>query len=106
MSLRSRLFLWISALLLTAGATSYFLEVAVTAKELKKTKEQLRQKIEALNQLKKKQIEHIIASNIQENQARIDVLLERLSSYPLQSAAFAPTQSNQEQGTWLAASEI
>lgn len=106
MSLRNRLFLWISTLFLLAGATTYFLEGVVTAKEMDKARFQLREKIIGINEKKRQEIEVFLASNIGEDQARIDVLLERLSSYPLQASAFAPTQSNYDGGTWLMASEI
>lgn len=106
MSLRNRLFLWISTLFLLAGATVYVLEVFVTAKEMDKARYQLRKKIIGINEKKRQEIESFLASVIGENQARVDVLLQRLSSYPLQAAAFAPTQINYDRGTWLMASEI
>ncbi|MBI3237047.1 MAG: hypothetical protein HYZ48_05040 [Chlamydiales bacterium] len=106
MSLRNKLFLWITTLLLLAGLSTFILEVVITDKEIQQTKEQLTKKIIDINENKRKQIEEFLASAISENQAKIDVLLERLSSYPLQASAFAPTQFNSAHGTWLSASEI
>ncbi len=106
MSLRYRLFLWISSLLLLAGATTFILEIFVTSKELERTREELRLKINTLNEKKREHIESFLASSIGENQARIDVLLERLSSYPLLAATFAPTEINYEKGTWLNAAHV
>lgn len=106
MSLRYRLFLWISALFLAAGGVSYFVETIVSKKELKKTRVQLEKKIDVLNEEKRKQITRFLSDSIQEIESRIQILLERLSTYPLQAAAFAPTQSNLSKGTWLNAAEI
>lgn len=106
MSLRNRLFLWISALLLSAGLSSYILEVVVTKRELRSTREQLRQKIEDQNEKRRQQIVRFTAEGLQEVESKIELLLDRLSTYPLQAASFAPTQTNIAQGTWVAASEM
>ncbi len=106
MSLRYRLFLWISALFLLAGMVTYGLEVFVTKKEMAKTREQLKKKIVDLNEKKRQHLEKFLETAIGENQARIDVLLERLSSYPAQATAFAPTLKNYEKGTWLSSAEV
>ncbi|MBX3718208.1 MAG: HAMP domain-containing protein [Parachlamydiales bacterium] len=106
MSLRYRLFLWISALFLIAGVVTYVLEVFITKKEMAKTRAQLKKKVIDINEGRRKHIEKFLETAIGENQARVDVLLERLSSYPAQARAFAPTERNYEKGTWLSAAEV
>jgi class 3 adenylate cyclase len=106
MSLRYRLFVWISTLFLLAGVSTYMLEMFSTQKELENTRIQLKEKFRAVSEKKRQNFQNFLASNLGENQARIDILLARLSSYPLQAAAFAPTQNNYVKGTWLAASEV
>ena len=106
MSLRYRLFLWISALFLIAGVVTYVLEVYITKKEMEKTRAQLKKKVMDINEGKRRHLEKFLETAIGENQARVDVLLERLSSYPAQARAFAPTVKNYEKGTWLSAAEV
>lgn len=106
MSLRYRLFLWISALFLAAGLVSYFVETIVSKRELKATRAQLEQKIEVLNKQKREQITRFMTDSIEEIESHIHILLQRLSTYPLQAASFAPTRINLAHGTWLNASEI
>jgi class 3 adenylate cyclase len=106
MSLRYRLFIWISALFLLAGIVTYTLEIFVTAKEMKRTRQQLKQKIIDLNEKKRENIEAYLTTTIGQEEAKVDILLERLSSFPLQASAFAPTSENADQGTWLVSSKV
>lgn len=106
MSLRYRLFLWIASLFLLAGAATYVLEIFITSKQMEKAREQLKAKIIKVNERKRESIQKFLAETLGDEQARMDVLLRRLSSYPLQAAAFAPTQFNYENGTWLFASQV
>ncbi|MBS0653180.1 MAG: HAMP domain-containing protein, partial [Verrucomicrobia bacterium] len=106
MSLRYRLFLWISSLFLIAGMVTYALELFITKKQMEKTREELKNKVINANETKRKHIEKFLATAIGENQAKVDVLLQRLTSYPAQASAFAPTLKNYEKGTWLHAAEV
>jgi class 3 adenylate cyclase len=100
MSLRYRLFLWISGLFLAAAVVSMVLESLVTNKELREAQVMLRERLIELSKTRREVVEHFLASAIADNQARIDAVLNNISSYRSQILRFGPTDSNEKMGTW------
>lgn len=101
MSLRYRLFLWITITFLAAGAVDYILEGYTTKKELDQAQARLKNKIIQISEDKRQHIEKFLATSIAENQALLDVLLNQLTQYFLQVEHFAPIRANEIRGTWI-----
>ncbi len=106
MSLRYRLFLWVSGLFIVISACSYVLENLVAQKELKKAKANLRQEILKLSEKRRGDIQDYLARVIAENQVRLDAILNNLSSFSPQALRFAPTLPNALKGTWGDVSDL
>ncbi|HEY2811589.1 MAG TPA: adenylate/guanylate cyclase domain-containing protein [Rhabdochlamydiaceae bacterium] len=102
MSLRYRLFLWISALFLLTAIVGSFTESFVTKRALKKAKESLCKKILESKEQVRANLQEFLSYQILENQAKIDVLLNTISYSSPQLVQFAPTLENLKQGTAMA----
>ncbi len=106
MSLRYRLFLWVSGLFIVVSICSYFLENFVAQKELKRAQLKLRQEILKISEQHRIDIQNYLASAIAENEVRIDAILNNLSSFSPQALRFGPTAANALKGTWGDTSEL
>src|SRR5277367_1071027 len=101
MSLRYRLFLWVSALFLLTAIAGSFSQSLITKRQLDKAKVTLCEKIVASKEIIRKNLEEFVSYQIMEDQAKIDVLLSTIShSNPL-LVQFAPTLENAQQGTGM-----
>src|SRR5690242_9584877 len=106
MSLRYRLFLWISSLFLLTAVVGSFVQSIVTKHALKKAKENLCQKILESKERDRKNLQELVSYQIMENQAKIDVLLNTISFSTPQLIKFAPTVENEARGTWMASADL
>lgn len=106
MSLRYRLFLWVSALFILAAITGSLLQSYVTQRALHHARDALCDKILASKEGIRKNLQEFAAYEILENQAQIDVLLNTIAFSSPQLAKFAPTLENAAQGTWMACADL
>ena len=106
MSLRYRLFLWVSALFLMTSLVGSFVESFVTKNALKKAKSTLCQKILESKEQVRQSLQEYLSYQILENQAKIDVLLNTISFSTPQLVKFAPTIENLEQGTTMGCADL
>jgi class 3 adenylate cyclase len=106
MSLRYRLFLWVSGLFVVVATCSYFLENYVSQRALAKTQLMLRKKILAMSEERRLDLQNFLASAIGENQVRIDAILSNIASFSPQALRFGPTEANAKRGTWGEISDL
>jgi class 3 adenylate cyclase len=106
MSLRYRLFLWVSGLFIVVSICSYFLENFVAQKELKSAQIKLRREILKISEQHRIDIQNYLASAIAENEVRIDAILNNLASFSPQALRFGPTAVNALKGTWGDVSDL
>lgn len=106
MSLRYRLFLWVSGLFLVAALSSLIMESFVTHRELKKAQESIREKILTLSGSRREDLQNFLASSIAEKQAAIDTILHNISTFTPQILRFGPTAKNLSKGTLQTCSEL
>src|SRR5690348_1747859 len=106
MSLRYRLFLWVSALFLLTAVAGSFFQSLITRRQLDKAKVDLCKKIVASKEVTRKNLEEFVSYRILEDQAKVDVLLSTIShSNPL-LVQFAPTLENAQKGTGMACAHL
>ena len=106
MSVRYRLFLWVSGLFFFAAVLGSFLQSYVTKHALKRAKQTLYEKILSSKEDIRKNLQEFASYEILESQAQIDVLLNTIAFSSPQLAKFAPTIENKEQGTWMACADL
>lgn len=106
MSLRYRLFLWVSALFFLMAVAGSFLESIITKKELKKAKQGLCEKIVASKEISRRNLQEFVAFQVMEDQAKIDVLLNTISYSNPWLVEFAPTLENARDGTQMACADL
>src|SRR5579862_8307555 len=106
MSLRYRLFLWVSALFLLTAVAGAFFESIVTKRELKKAKQTLCEKIVASKEIVRRNLQEFVSYQVMEDQAKIDVLLNTISYSTPQLIRFAPTLENARDGTAMACADL
>jgi class 3 adenylate cyclase len=106
MSLRYRLFLWVSGLFIVVSLCSYFSENYVAQSQLHKAQAELRKKILAISEKRRVELQSFLASVIAEDEIKINVVLNNISSYSPQALRFGPTSNNLQKGTWGDASDL
>lgn len=106
MSIRTRLFLWVSGLFLCVAVFGYFLENYVTKKELKKAQISLSQTLLKENEEQRSNVQHTVAEQMTDKQVIIDAVLSTISSFSFEMQRFAPTESNIQKGTWAETSDL
>jgi class 3 adenylate cyclase len=105
-SLRYRLFLWVSGLFIVVSICSYFLENYVAQHQLHKAQGELRKKILAISEKRRMELQSFLASVIAEDEIKIDVVLNNISSYSPEALRFGPTSNNWKKGTWGDTSDL
>lgn len=106
MSLRYRLFLWVSGLFVFVSICSYFIENNVVHHELKKAQLMLRKEILDVSEKRRVDLQNFLASSIAEDAVRIDAILNNIASFSPQTLRFGPTLSNWQKGTWGEAANL
>lgn len=106
MSLRYRLFLWVSALFLLTAIAGSFFQSLITRRQLDKAKIELCEKIVASKEGVRKNLEEFVSYRILEDQAKIDVLLSMISHSNPMLVQFAPTLENAQKGTGMACANL
>ena len=100
MSLRYRLFLWVSGLFVVISVCAYFAENHFTQRELKRAEAGLRQEILQNSEKRRVDLQNFLTSGIVENLVQIDAILNNISNFSPQALRFGPTSSNEKKGTW------
>lgn len=100
MSLRYRLFLWVSGLFLIAAVGALFMEAYVTNKELDKAQQELRTKILNANEKRREDLQNFLASAIAQKLVMVDAVLNNAAAFTPQIERFGPTLENVPHGTW------
>ena len=106
MSLRYRLFLWVSGLFLVVAIGSLILESYVTRHELRIAQATLKEKLVSISEDQRKDLENFLAAAITERQVMVDELLNNLSIFVPQILRFGPTGENVSRGTWEQSSQL
>ena len=106
MSLRARLFVWVGALFLLASLGSYFLEQRVTKTNLYRAEAHIKHEIEQLNEDTRRYIEVFLRNALAQQEAEINVLLDKIAENSVLIRGFEPTQYNLEHQTWLSSSLV
>jgi class 3 adenylate cyclase len=106
MSLRYRLFLWVSGLFLVVSVCSYFVENYVASTQLKRAQQALREKILKMSEERRVELQDFLASAIAEEEVKIDAILNNLSTFSPLVMRFGPTLNNEKLGTWGEASDV
>lgn len=106
MSLRYRLFLWVSGVFVVVATFSYFLENYITRRELAAAQQQLKKEILQMSENRRLDIQNFVAGAIIENQVRIDAILQNVVGFAPQALRFGPTAMNEKKGTWGDASDL
>ena len=107
MSLRYRLFLWVSAVFVVSACIGYVSQTFMTRTALHKAKEELCQKILSSKAAVAKNLQEFLLYQIIENQARLDVVLNTISHSGPQLLKFAPTLENASRGgTWAGCIDV
>jgi len=101
MGLRLRLFLWVGALFIAAFVISYIWEQRVTKKSLLQAKQNIQSEIVKLNEKKRRYIELFLRDILASEQARINVLLDKVAENQIMLEGFEPTLKNLARQTWL-----
>ena len=106
MSLRYRLFLWVSGLFVVISICAYFTENYVTQRELVKAQKGFSQEILASSEKRRLDLQNFLTASIAEEAVRLDAILNNISSYSPQALRFGPTRINAKNGTWGDASDL
>jgi class 3 adenylate cyclase len=106
MSLRYRLFLWVSGLFLVVSICSYFVENYVANTQLNRAQQALRKKLLGISEGRRIDLQNFLASAIAEDEVRIDAILNNISSFSPLALRFGPTSHNEKMGTWGDVSDI
>src|SRR5690348_14945030 len=106
MSLRYRLFLVVSGIFVFIAICSAFIENYVTRHELAKAQKSAKEKILALSEKRRVDLQNYFAATIAENEVRIDAILTNISSFSPQIMRFGPTANNARKGTWGDAADL
>jgi len=106
MSLRYRLFLWVSGLFVVLATCSFFLENYVSSRALAKAQKAVRQKILDVSEERRLDMQQFLAGAIAENAVRIDAILNNIATFSPMALRFGPTPFNEEHGTWGDASDL
>src|SRR5271156_6760463 len=106
MSLRYRLFLWVSGLFVVISICSYVVENAVARYELRKAQQMLRKEILDISEKRRIDMQSYLASVIAEDAVRIDAILNNISGFSPQALRFSPTSRNEQKGTWGGSSDL
>lgn len=106
MSLRYRLFLVVSGIFVFIAICSAFIESYVTRHQLQKAQESAREKILALSEKRRMDLQNYLAATIAENEVRIDAILTNISSFSPEIMRFGPTANNIAKGTWGDAADL
>ncbi len=101
MSLRTRLFVWVGSLFLVAFAVSYFFEGYVTKTNLLQAEQNIKKEILKLNELKRQHFESYLRSDLSFQEAKINVLLDKVAENQALVKGFRPSVKNAEDQTWL-----
>lgn len=106
MSLRYRLFLWVSGLFVVIAVCTFITENIVTQRQLNKAQQSLRKEILSESEKRRIDIQNFLASAIAEDIVRLDAILNNISSFSPQALRFGPTQMNKREGTWGDAADL
>ncbi len=106
MSLRYRLFLWVSGLFVVISVCAYFMENAITQHELTKAQKGFAQEILDNSEKRRLDFQNVLTTSIAESVIRLDAILNNITSFSPQALRFAPTQINDRNGTWGDASDL
>lgn len=101
MKLRYRLFLWVAIVFIIAFFASFYMENHLTQINLKKTYQELLEKLDELNKEKTKAIEDYLGDMLYRIQAEVDAVLQGVSKYPNVRKGFSPSLQNLENENWL-----
>ena len=101
MGLRLRLFLWVGSLFIAAFLISYIWEQRVTKKSLIEAKQNIQDEIVKLNEKKRNYIELFLRDSLATEQARINVLLDKVAENQIMLEGFKPTLQNLKHQSWL-----
>lgn len=100
MSLRYRLFLWVSGLFVAVSVCAYLIENRMTRRELTRAQAALRQEILEGSEERRIDLQNFLTSSILEEMVAIDAILSNISTFSPQALRFGPTSRNEEKGTW------
>lgn len=100
MSLRYRLFLWVSALFVIVAALFYFIENRVVAQQLALSQKEVRAKMLHISDLRRKNLQNFVAESIAEDLVRIDAVLHNILRFSPVALRFSPISVNEAKGTW------
>lgn len=106
MSLRYRLFLWVSGLFVVISICAYFTENYVTQHELIKAQKGFAQEILDNSEKRRLDLQNFLTTSIAEDAIRLDAILNNISSFSPQALRFGPTRMNEKNGTWGDASDL
>ena len=106
MGLRTRLFIWVGTLFLIASLASYFLEQRVTKTNLYKAEAHIKGEIEQLNEDTRRYIEVFLRNALAEQEAEINVLLDKIAENATLVQGFQPTTYNLQHQTWLSSALV
>ena len=81
MSLRYRLFLWVSGLFVVISICAYFTENYVTQHELTKAQKSFTQEILASSEKRRLDLQNFLTTSIAEEAIRLDAILNNISSF-------------------------
>jgi class 3 adenylate cyclase len=100
MSLRLRLFLWVSGLFIVVSLCAYFSENYLAHRELKKARLALRQEILDNSEKRRVDLQNFLTSSIVEKLVALDAILSNISNFSPQALRFGPVAHNEKKGTW------
>lgn len=106
MSLRYRLFLWVSGLFVVISICGYFTENYITERELKKAQQGFAQEILENSEKRRLDLQNFLTTSIAEDAIRLEAILNNISSFSPQALRFGPTLANEKNGTWGDASDL
>ena len=101
MSLRTRLFVWVGSLFLAAFVVAYFFEGYVTKTNLLQAEQNIKKEILKLNELKRQHFESYLRADLSFQEAKINVLLDKVAENQALVRGFRPSVKNAEDQTWL-----
>src|SRR3989304_4020357 len=99
--LRFRLYLSFGVLFVVAIIFSFVLEQRLKVHDMAKAEENLNKLVMSFYDKRRESYDKAIADSIGQSQAKVAVLLDRISTYSAQAANFAPTDINLQDGTWI-----
>ena len=106
MGLRTRLFIWVGTLFIIASLVSYFLEQRVTRTNLYQAEAHIKAEIEQLNEDTRRYIEVFLRNALAEQEAEINVLLDKIAENATLVQGFEPTAYNLQRKTWLSSALV